>query len=190
VGLTALHELGIVHRDIKPANLLIDREGHLIIADFGLAMDFELEPSIPERMAQPYWPYALDDVFTRGMPPRDPSQLHFVTRARCGSPLEMAPEVHRGDYYSFGADLWSASITLFWMITGRVRTFCHFLLIVNSPFVVQPPWDAKEDAELARMINEDPLVFPSNLVIDEYTQDFLIWVSVFSSCMLVPFISY
>jgi serine/threonine-protein kinase len=37
VGLGRLHEAGIVHRGVEPANLLIDREGGLKVADFGVA---------------------------------------------------------------------------------------------------------------------------------------------------------
>lgn len=39
-GIYYLHAHRILHRDMKPQNLLIDKDGELKIADFGLARAF------------------------------------------------------------------------------------------------------------------------------------------------------
>ncbi|KAF8884739.1 kinase-like domain-containing protein [Gymnopilus junonius] len=90
IALTELHSRGIIHRDVKAPNILIDYEGHVVLADFGLSKDFGLRPTPAERVFQPYWPY-----------------------------LRNGPEVHLRTPYSFGIDFWSAAVVLYWMLTGR-----------------------------------------------------------------------
>ena len=43
-ALAFAHAQGVLHRDIKPPNLILDRSGHLWVADFGLAKGREDEP--------------------------------------------------------------------------------------------------------------------------------------------------
>lgn len=41
LALEHLHKLGIIYRDIKLENILLDGQGHIVLADFGLSKIFE-----------------------------------------------------------------------------------------------------------------------------------------------------
>ncbi|CAA7268655.1 unnamed protein product [Cyclocybe aegerita] len=165
IALTELHSRGIIHRDIKAPNILIDRNGHIVLADFGLVKDFDRIPTLPERVYQPYWPYLPTDDPTKGSTPRPPDQLHFVAWDYRGSELEMAPEIHMREPYSFGVDYWSAAVVLYWMLTGRPPFYED-----EAEYEDGGEQDVKP---LSFKIVEDNLYWDPGDNVDDDTKDFL-----------------
>jgi serine/threonine protein kinase len=93
-GLQHAHERGVIHRDIKPENLLVDKEGRLKIADFGLA-------KLNGWGASKEWQT------------RD--------RRRMGTMGYMAPEqFEKTQPVDHQADIFSAGVVLYEMLTGEL----------------------------------------------------------------------
>jgi len=90
------HREGIVHRDIKPANIMLDLNGRVKIADFGLAksLSADSDESMP----------ALT-----------------MTNVAVGTPDFVAPEALESDAVpDHRADLYAVGVMLYQMLTGKL----------------------------------------------------------------------
>src|SRR5438128_4514295 len=103
-GLAKAHAAGIVHRDLKPDNIMITREGHAKILDFGLAK--LVEPTQSSRASG-----GASELATAIL------QQHSTPGAVLGTVGYMSPEQaqgkvseidHRSDIFSFGCILYEA----------------------------------------------------------------------------------
>ncbi|KAL4590362.1 hypothetical protein LXL04_003291 [Taraxacum kok-saghyz] len=91
MGLCYLHDQGHLHRDIKAGNILMDSNGSIKLADFGVSA------SIYES-----------------------SSRCLMLNEMTGTPYWMAPEViHSHNGYSYKADIWSFGITALELAHGR-----------------------------------------------------------------------
>lgn len=84
-----LHQQGYVHRDLKPGNILIDRDGHAHVADFGLAVHESTRWSRAGEVAGTW---------------------HYM------SPEQLRGETH---LLNGRSDLWSLGVILYELLVGK-----------------------------------------------------------------------
>jgi len=109
------HEQGVVHRDIKPENVLLDKQGRVKIADFGIAKIVgeagRADSPLPAEAAQ-------REGGTHGVTrPTIPLTQDQVL----GTPHYMAPEqVEHPQLVDHRADIYSLGVVFYEMLTGEL----------------------------------------------------------------------
>ena len=88
-ALAAIHSVGVLHRDLKPGNVMLREDGTIVLIDFGLAKQIELDAEIT----------ATGEIF--------------------GTPYYMSPEQGHGREVDERTDIYSLGIILYEMLTGQ-----------------------------------------------------------------------
>ncbi|KAK7261710.1 hypothetical protein RIF29_28028 [Crotalaria pallida] len=108
-ALSYLHGQGHLHRDIKAGNILVDTNGTVKLADFGVSASIYEYPNSSSSSTS---------ASTSAPCLSSSSSIRLTDVA--GTPYWMAPEViHSHIGYSFKADIWSFGITALELAHGR-----------------------------------------------------------------------
>lgn len=120
------HRNGIVHRDIKPQNILVDKEGRVKVADFGIA---RLKTS------------QTTQVDANG--------------SAMGSVHYLSPEQARGEVADEQSDLYSVGVVMYEMLTGHVPFDGDTPISVALKHVSETPKSMRaENSKISRALDE------------------------------------
>ena len=147
LAVESIHKLDCIHRDIKPDNILIDKNGHIKLSDFGLA-------KISENLGQS--PILYNKKNKKNRP------THQKNFSCVGTAYYVAPEVLKKTGYSEDIDWWRVGVIFFEMLVGyapfcseETKDVCY--KVINWKKFLKIPDDIvlSREAEdlIAKMIN-------------------------------------
>ncbi|KIK48279.1 hypothetical protein CY34DRAFT_20911 [Suillus luteus UH-Slu-Lm8-n1] len=135
LAIEAVHDLGYIHRDIKPDNILIDKNGHLKLSDFGLSTglhkttdgDFYKRLIDQDKQRDParnsVQVNAIHLTMSREQIATWKANRRKLAYSTVGTPDYIAPEVFMLKGYGKECDWWSLGAIFFECVVGYAP-FC------------------------------------------------------------------
>jgi serine/threonine protein kinase len=138
LGMRGMHNKGIIFRDLKPENILLDSDGHIRLADFGLAKQNE----------------------------KAQGKKDFKADSFCGSPAYLAPEMLKKQGVSKSGDVYQVGVVLYEMMVGIPPFYNDNMKIlyenIEKGKLTLPKYLSKEARKVVqRMLNKDPKKRPT-----------------------------